>query len=151
MYGHGYAMLYLSQVFGMSTKLTIRSTVMPGFSAGDKLRKLGWNASDTRELIMEDVEVPAGPGGLREVAQDAAGLPDPAPPGLAGEQRQGHPEATAGHADLVDGLLLPGQGAGVLPEHTAHTFPQESRRPLVWAARRGHGSSEKGAKDSTPV
>lgn len=32
---------------------------MAGFSAGEKLRKLGWNASDTRELIMEDVEVPA--------------------------------------------------------------------------------------------
>jgi butyryl-CoA dehydrogenase len=32
---------------------------MPGFSTGDKLRKLGWNASDTRELILEDVEVPA--------------------------------------------------------------------------------------------
>jgi len=32
---------------------------MPGFRAGDKLRKLGWNASDTRELILEDVEVPA--------------------------------------------------------------------------------------------
>ena len=31
---------------------------MPGFSAGDKLRKLGWNASATRELIMEDVHVP---------------------------------------------------------------------------------------------
>lgn len=31
---------------------------MPGFSAGDKLRKLGWNASDTRELIMGDVRVP---------------------------------------------------------------------------------------------
>jgi butyryl-CoA dehydrogenase len=32
---------------------------MPGFSAGEKLRKLGWNASDTRELIFENVEVPA--------------------------------------------------------------------------------------------
>lgn len=31
---------------------------MPGFSAGRKLRKLGWNASDTRELMLEDVEVP---------------------------------------------------------------------------------------------
>lgn len=31
---------------------------MPGFSAGQKLRKLGWNASDTRELILQDVEVP---------------------------------------------------------------------------------------------
>ena len=31
---------------------------MPGFSVGQKLRKLGWNASDTRELIFEDVEVP---------------------------------------------------------------------------------------------
>ena len=31
---------------------------MPGFQTGQKLRKLGWNASDTRELILEDVEVP---------------------------------------------------------------------------------------------
>ncbi|WP_420634405.1 acyl-CoA dehydrogenase family protein [Candidatus Palauibacter sp.] len=31
---------------------------MPGFGAGQKLRKLGWNASDTRELTLEDVEVP---------------------------------------------------------------------------------------------
>ncbi len=31
---------------------------MRGFSAGRKLRKLGWNASDTRELILEEVEVP---------------------------------------------------------------------------------------------
>ena len=32
---------------------------MPGFRAGKKEDKLGWRASDTRELIMEDVEVPA--------------------------------------------------------------------------------------------
>jgi alkylation response protein AidB-like acyl-CoA dehydrogenase len=32
---------------------------MPGFTTGDKLRKLGWNASDTRELILRDVRVPA--------------------------------------------------------------------------------------------
>jgi len=31
---------------------------MPGFSTGQKLRKLGWNASDTRELVLENVEVP---------------------------------------------------------------------------------------------
>ncbi|MDX1577359.1 MAG: acyl-CoA dehydrogenase family protein, partial [Gemmatimonadota bacterium] len=31
---------------------------MSGFTVGQKLRKLGWNASDTRELIFEDVEVP---------------------------------------------------------------------------------------------
>lgn len=31
---------------------------MSGFTVGKKLRKLGWNASDTRELIFEDVEVP---------------------------------------------------------------------------------------------
>jgi len=31
---------------------------MPGFRAGKKEDKLGWRASDTRELIMEDVEVP---------------------------------------------------------------------------------------------
>jgi butyryl-CoA dehydrogenase len=33
--------------------------VMPGFRSGKKEDKLGWRASDTRELIMEDVEVPA--------------------------------------------------------------------------------------------
>jgi alkylation response protein AidB-like acyl-CoA dehydrogenase len=31
---------------------------MPGFRAGKKEDKLGWRASDTRELICEDVEVP---------------------------------------------------------------------------------------------
>jgi len=31
---------------------------MPGFRAGKKEDKLGWRASDTAELIMEDVEVP---------------------------------------------------------------------------------------------
>ena len=40
--------------FGHSAELE----PMPGFTAGQKLRKLGWNASDTRELILEDVEVP---------------------------------------------------------------------------------------------
>ena len=32
---------------------------MQGFRAGKKEDKLGWRASDTRELIFEDVEVPA--------------------------------------------------------------------------------------------
>ena len=32
---------------------------MPGFRAGKKEDKLGWRASDTCELVMEDVEVPA--------------------------------------------------------------------------------------------
>jgi butyryl-CoA dehydrogenase len=34
-------------------------TPMKGFRAGKKEDKLGWRASDTSELIMEDVEVPA--------------------------------------------------------------------------------------------
>ena len=34
-------------------------TAMKGFRAGKKEDKLGWRASDTSELIMEDVEVPA--------------------------------------------------------------------------------------------
>lgn len=34
-------------------------TPLPGFKAGKKEDKLGWRASDTRELILEDVEVPA--------------------------------------------------------------------------------------------
>ncbi len=33
-------------------------TPMAGFTTGQKLRKLGWNASDTRELILQEVEVP---------------------------------------------------------------------------------------------
>ncbi len=31
---------------------------MPGFGVGQKLHKLGWNASDTRELIFENMRVP---------------------------------------------------------------------------------------------
>jgi butyryl-CoA dehydrogenase len=34
-------------------------TPMPGFRSGKKEDKLGWRASDTRELILDDVEVPA--------------------------------------------------------------------------------------------
>lgn len=41
--------------FGHSSELE----PMPGLQAGQKLRKLGWNASDTRELILDNVEVPA--------------------------------------------------------------------------------------------
>jgi len=41
--------------FGHSSELV----PMPGLQAGKKLRKLGWNASDTRELILDNVEVPA--------------------------------------------------------------------------------------------
>jgi butyryl-CoA dehydrogenase len=41
--------------FGHSTDLE----PMPGLQSGQKLRKLGWNASDTRELILDNVEVPA--------------------------------------------------------------------------------------------
>jgi alkylation response protein AidB-like acyl-CoA dehydrogenase len=33
-------------------------TPMPGFTSGRKEDKLGWRASDTRELIFQDVEVP---------------------------------------------------------------------------------------------
>ena len=33
---------------------------IPGFRSGKKEDKLGWRASDTRELIFEDAEVPAG-------------------------------------------------------------------------------------------
>jgi butyryl-CoA dehydrogenase len=32
---------------------------MAGFTSANKLEKLGWHASDTRELVMQDVEVPA--------------------------------------------------------------------------------------------
>ena len=54
---------------------------MPGFRAGKKEDKLGWRASDTAELIMEDVEVPAENllgeegAGLREFHADARQRP----------------------------------------------------------------------------
>lgn len=40
--------------FGHSDELE----ALDGVTSGEKLRKLGWNASDTRELILQDVEVP---------------------------------------------------------------------------------------------
>ncbi len=43
--------------FGIGTDATLPA--MPGFRSGKKEDKLGWRASDTRELIMQDVEVPA--------------------------------------------------------------------------------------------
>ena len=58
-----------------------RSSPMPGFRAGKKEDKLGWRASDTCELIMEDVEVPAENllgeegAGLRELHADARQRP----------------------------------------------------------------------------
>lgn len=43
-------------------------TAMPGFRSGKKEDKLGWRSSDTRELLFDNVEVPAenllGPEGL---------------------------------------------------------------------------------------
>jgi alkylation response protein AidB-like acyl-CoA dehydrogenase len=43
--------------FGMGHDESLRP--MAGFRAGKKEDKLGWRASDTRELLFEDVEVPA--------------------------------------------------------------------------------------------
>ncbi|HEY7568566.1 MAG TPA: acyl-CoA dehydrogenase family protein [Gemmatimonadaceae bacterium] len=43
--------------FGIGTDPTLPP--MAGFRSGKKEDKLGWRASDTRELIMQDVEVPA--------------------------------------------------------------------------------------------
>jgi butyryl-CoA dehydrogenase len=47
-----------AEEFGVGHDPTLPA--MPGFRSGKKEDKLGWRASDTRELIMEDVEVPAG-------------------------------------------------------------------------------------------
>lgn len=46
-----------AQEYGIGHSDTL--TPMPGFSSGKKEDKLGWRASDTRELIFQDVEVPA--------------------------------------------------------------------------------------------
>ena len=43
--------------FGIGTDPSLPP--MAGFRSGKKADKLGWRASDTRELIMQDVEVPA--------------------------------------------------------------------------------------------
>ncbi|MFQ5530376.1 MAG: acyl-CoA dehydrogenase family protein [Gemmatimonadota bacterium] len=47
--------LAVSLGFGHSEELD----PMPGVQTGQKLRKLGWNASDTRELNLDGVEVPS--------------------------------------------------------------------------------------------
>ncbi|HEX7122619.1 MAG TPA: acyl-CoA dehydrogenase [Gemmatimonadaceae bacterium] len=46
-----------AQAYGIGHDPSI--TAMPGLRSGKKEDKLGWRASDTRELILEDVEVPA--------------------------------------------------------------------------------------------
>ena len=54
---------------------------MPGFTSGKKEDKLGWRASDTRELLFDNVEVPAenllGTEGhrLRQLHEDARRRP----------------------------------------------------------------------------
>ena len=40
--------------------LLVIETSTPGFQVARKLRKMGWNASDTGELVFEDCRVPAG-------------------------------------------------------------------------------------------
>ncbi|HSQ03427.1 MAG TPA: acyl-CoA dehydrogenase family protein, partial [Burkholderiales bacterium] len=45
-----------ARVYGIGHDDSVRA--MPGFRSGRKEDKLGWRASDTRELILEDVEVP---------------------------------------------------------------------------------------------
>jgi alkylation response protein AidB-like acyl-CoA dehydrogenase len=49
--------LAAAAAFGMGHDESL--TPMPGFRAGKKEDKLGWRASDTRELLFQDVEVPA--------------------------------------------------------------------------------------------
>ena len=39
--------------------LLVVETPTPGFSVAGKIRKMGWNASDTAELVFEDCRVPA--------------------------------------------------------------------------------------------
>ena len=62
-----------------------------------------------------------------------------APPALplAGEQRQGHPEAPARHPDLVDGLLLAGHRPGQLAEDAGHPVLEQEGRTVVGRDRAG--------------
>jgi alkylation response protein AidB-like acyl-CoA dehydrogenase len=48
----------LEKVKGLGIGHDASLPAMPGFRAGKKEDKLGWRASDTRELIFQDVEVP---------------------------------------------------------------------------------------------
>ena len=59
---------------------------------------------------------------------------------LAGEERQGHPQAPPRHADLVDGLLLSRHGPGQLPEDAFHPVVEEQRGPIVGGEGGAHGS-----------
>lgn len=49
--------LEMAKSIGMGHDESLQA--MPGFTAGRKEDKLGWRASDTRELLFENVEVPA--------------------------------------------------------------------------------------------
>ena len=49
----------LDKVRGLGVGHDPANVTLPGFKAGKKEDKLGWRASDTAELIFEDVEVPA--------------------------------------------------------------------------------------------
>ena len=99
----------------------------------------------------QHVEVTPRARGPRELAQDAPSALEAPAPGLAGQQRQSDPEASAGHPHLMDRLLLPGQGPGELAEETPHPLPQERGRTLVSGLGRGHqGCPTEAAENTTP-
>ncbi len=103
--------------------------------ASQELPLLGRRGGETGQPLLvkrhQHVEIPPRARSLRQIAQNATGALDAPAPGLAGQERQGDPEAPAGHPHLVDGLLLPGQGPGELAEHAPHPLPQERSRTVV--------------------
>ena len=94
----------------------------PGFTVSQKYSKVGWNASDTRELFFDDVRVPAA--NLRRRARPRL-RPVPLDPRRGpGRDRGAGRRARAGLRRRV-GALRP-RPAGVRPLHRLATRPSSS-------------------------
>ena len=109
---------------------------------------LGGRRAHRRDTVLEEAEdhVHVPPltdraGQLPEHLDGAGHRPAPA---LAGDERQGHPQATPRHPDLVHRLLLAGHRAGQLPEDALHPVLEEEGRPVVRGRRRSHSVVTRG-------
>ena len=96
---------------------------------------LGRGRLEDREAVVEEaqdhVHVPPRADGAGELAQHLESPAHPPALPLAGEQRQRDPEAPAGHADLVNRVLLAGHGPGQLPEDAGHPVLEQEGRSIV--------------------
>ncbi len=115
---------------------------------------LGRGRLERGEAVLEEaqdhVHVPPladRPGQLPQHPEGPAHRPAAS---LAGEQRQGHPQAPPRHPDLVDRLLVARHRPRQLPEDALHPVLEEERGPIVGGCRGGHGSAPGGRQPTTP-